>query len=92
MSSGQQGCWTVRPAEGRLTPELREAMVALRYEWDIPQARDERIPSVSGVKLKTNAFRYVVWEEETEAQKFADELAERTRSEWEVIPTHCDEP
>jgi hypothetical protein len=92
MSQGQLDCWTVVPASGTLTPQLLHAFTELRDERGLPPAQEERIPSEDGsrVHLRTNFFRLAVWNNEAEAQDFATELVSRTRSQWNVVQTHCD--
>jgi len=92
MNAGHPGCWTVMPADRNLSAERRRILNALRLERGLPEAQDESLPTFSSVERRTDAFRLVVWKEESAAQEFAAELTRRTDCEWKVIPTHCDEP
>ncbi len=88
MSTQSNIYYTVRPAGDVLLADHREEYLNLMGEHGLVPAPDRRIEHPGGrVELRTDPFRICIWDDEQEAQKFADELHRRTRSNWAVVET-----
>jgi hypothetical protein len=92
MSGESANYWTVRPSDDMMTHEMRDVLLDLMREQGLRPAEDERIPRADGrIELRANPSRPCVWDQLSDAQLFADEIAKRTRCEWIVVETYCDE-
>jgi len=92
MSDDPNACWTVQPEDGTMSPKRWASLLELREKYGIPPVPDERTPSGDGgILLKTPYFRPCVWDNQTTAQAFADEIGKLTSAIWKVVPTPCDE-
>ena len=92
MSSAPSNCWTVQPKSGVMSSEMWATYSELMREQGLRQAPDKRVPRADATtELITDAGRLCVWDQRPVAEAFAVELTKRTRCEWIVVATHCDE-